>query len=947
MKLDTGYFVRHWAGSALLVALTVLGTAQGSHPSRNQISLDGEWGFRLDPLDEGEGQLRPPTNVEGRIQVPGNWQAQGYGQPDGTLAHDYQGAAWYRKEVDVPADWEGRVVELAFEGSLVHTTAFVNGKEAGDVFGISAPFRFDVSELIEPGARNVVTVRVSNTEPPGTHEPGARRAIPGITGCLNYEGRWGGLHQSVSLEARNPVSVRHMGISTSLAESTSKLTLHIDNRRSHALTEGRVEVAIYRRSDGAVVGRDRKTFAAAAMESAEVAVTVAVADMMPWSPEQPNLYEARLEVLDGDRRVDEVRETFGFREISVSGNQILLNGSPVYLRGYGDDSIYVMDGTPPTEKQEWVRRLRIAKSLGFNAVRFHSMTPPRVGFEAADEVGILVAAELPVVTVEHFLPYRDLLREELIRTIHTFRNHPSWVFFAMGNEFSTRRVGGGEQARLMQDTSQALVDLAESLDQDRIYMANQGYMVEPADIAVLYQGVALDRPTIKHEYGAYHTSLPDFSLIDRMTGAIRPTWLEEQRETIMAFGVEDRYHDYLQSSWRLLQISRKAFLEKLRSREDIQGYYYWLITDFPGGTPEGPAWRWGWLNYFWEPKGFTLEEAQELNSPVIPLIDRDLNERTLWADEKTSIGVSVSNDSSAPLQRATLEWSLSADGAELISGEETIPEAPEARVTPLGQIEWGALDLDVPTKLALSVTVRSDTGDSHNHWDFWAFPRPTGVGAVDHPVVSLLPERDVQRYFPFVEAVDVIPSVQATVVAPTLSADVVSHLEQGGNAIVLGAPGAFGEADVYLPTGLGGARGLVMEPHPALGDFPHDGFPDLQMHALLEGASAFPLDSAWREYVPAQGVSPIVGGLVMTRDRARGQNVVSPVAYLLELKVGPGKLLISTLNFRGRLDDAYPGAVYALGQLLEYVTSDQFNPTHRISLGDAQILAVPYTEMIH
>lgn len=947
MKLTICYFVRRLAGVALLIVLPTVSQAQNASSPRGQISLDGEWGFRLGPSGDGERQFLPPASMEGRIEVPGNWQAQGYGQPDGTLAHDYQGSAWYRKEVDVPAEWEDRMVELAFEGALVHTTAFVNGKEAGNVFGISAPFRFDVSDLIEPGVRNVVTVRVSNTEPAGVHEPGARRAVPGITGCLNYEGRWGGLHQSVSLEARNPVSVGQTEISTNLAESTGTLTLHIDNRRSRALAEGRVEVVINRRSDGEVVGRKRQDFAVAAQASTEVTVEVTVDDMEPWSPEQPSLYEARLELFDGDRHIDGTRETFGFREIVVSGRQILLNGRPVFLRGYGDDSIYVMDGTPPTEKAEWARRFRIAKSLGFNAVRFHSMTPPRIGFEAADEVGILVAAELPVVTVEHFLPYRDQLREELVRTIHAFRNHPSWVFFAMGNEFSPRRVGGGKQAQLMQDTSHALVELAESLDSDRIYMANQGYMVEPADIAVLYQGVALDRPTIKHEYGAYHTSLPDFSLIDRMTGVIRPTWLEEQRASIEAFGVEDRYQAYLESSWRLLRISQKAFLEKLRSREDIQGYYYWLITDFPGGTPEGPAWRWGWLNYFWEPKGFAVEEAQEINSPVMPLIDLDVTERTLWAEEETSIGVSVSNDSGESFQGATLAWQLSADGAVLNSGEWLIANAPVARVTQLGRIELGALDFEVPTKLGLSLTVRSDSGDFRNHWDLWAFPRPDGNGSADHATVSLLPERDVQRYFPFVESVDVIPSAQATVVAPTLSPAVISHLEKGGTAVVLGAPGAFGAADVYLPHGLGGARGLVIEQHPALGDFPHDGFPDLQMHALLEGASAFPLDSAWREYVPARDVSPIVGGLVMTRDRARGRNIVSPVAYLLEVQVGRGRLLISTLNFRGRLDDAYPGAVYALGQLLEYASSDQFNPSYQISLEDAQILAVPYTEMIH
>ncbi len=924
------------------------GPARCQTLERARISLDGEWGFRLDSHNEGVEKQWPMSSapIDERVVVPSCWQAQGYGKPTETLAHDYQGAAWYQKEVDVPAGWRGKHIEMLFEGALIHTTAWVNGERVGDIEAFSAPFRFDVTSAIRPGAANRIAVRVSNTEPGGVEEAGGRRAVVGPTGCLNYTGRWGGLYQPVSLEARGAVSVGRVAISTSLAQSTASVSIRLENHTPQPVEGGRAEVEILRSSDGAVVGRARQPVEAQAGAPAEITIAAAVSGVEPWSPEHPNLYAARIRVFDGDRLIDEVRQPFGFREISVFGKQILLNGRPLYLRGYGDDSVYVLEGTPPYERQEWLRRFRLAKSLGFNAVRFHSMTPPQIAFEAADETGMLVAAELPVVTVEHFLPYRELLQNELTRTIETSRNHPSWILFAMGNEFNARRVGGGEKARQMRRTVGEMVELAKRMDPGRLYLSNQGYMVEPSDVASLYQGVAADRPTIKHEYGAYHTSLPDFSLIDRMTGVVRPTWLEAQRKIVEAMGAADRYPAYLRNSWRMLDVSHKAFLEKIRSREDIQGYFYWLITDFPAGTPEGPAWRWGWLNYFWEPKGFSAAEARESNSAIVPLIDRGIGRRMLWSDEPASIGISLSNFSPEAVRDAKLEWQVRSGAAEVASGVLPIGRAPASKVSNIGRITWGPLRAARPQKLDLSVTLHCDLGEFRNHWSFWSFPRVkhTGLGM---PVVSLLEERDLERYFPFVKPAGETLEDDDVVVAPTLSAAVIQHVEQGGRALVLANAGTFGSADTYLPQGLGGARGLVVETHRALGDFPHDDFPDLQFYALLEGASAFPLASEWRESVPGQGAAPIVGGLINTRDRRTGTNVLSPVAYLIEFRLGRGKILISTLNLRGRLDDAYPSAIYLLGELLQYVGSNDFDPKQTLSVADAQILSVPYTEMIH
>ena len=90
-----------------------------------------------------------------------------------------------------------------------------------------------------------------------------------------------------------------------------------------------------------------------------------------------------------------MEQRFGMREITTRGRVLLLNGKPLYLRGYGDDNVEVLTGVPPSSKQTISDRVKLARSFGFNAVRFHSMVPTEPFFEAADEAGLLVMAELP------------------------------------------------------------------------------------------------------------------------------------------------------------------------------------------------------------------------------------------------------------------------------------------------------------------------------------------------------------------------------------------------------------------------------------------------------------------------------------------------------------------------------------------------------------------------
>ena len=96
--------------TALMFAWLSAHPAAAEPPLRHSISLDGEWQFRMDPQREGEAGkwFDLGGDFPDRIKVPGNWQAQGFGEPVRLVRNNYQGLAWYRRTIEVPNGWKGQ-----------------------------------------------------------------------------------------------------------------------------------------------------------------------------------------------------------------------------------------------------------------------------------------------------------------------------------------------------------------------------------------------------------------------------------------------------------------------------------------------------------------------------------------------------------------------------------------------------------------------------------------------------------------------------------------------------------------------------------------------------------------------------------------------------------------------------------------------------------------------
>ncbi|MFV2069720.1 MAG: sugar-binding domain-containing protein, partial [Pirellulales bacterium] len=191
--------------------------------ARQRLELNGTWQFRLDPEDVGlaRGWFAAEVDYPDEIQVPGCWQAQGFGPSRGHLRHDYQGKAWYRRVVHVPGDWSGKRIGIHVGAASNTADIYVNGRNVGFVEEFLTPYEFDVTDAVRPGKENVIACCVNST---------------GVAprGMFNMIGRWGGLNREVFLEARSDPMIDGVFVIPDVRDQTARTQVVL---RRHAAAQ--------------------------------------------------------------------------------------------------------------------------------------------------------------------------------------------------------------------------------------------------------------------------------------------------------------------------------------------------------------------------------------------------------------------------------------------------------------------------------------------------------------------------------------------------------------------------------------------------------------------------------------------------------------------------------------------------------------------------------------
>ncbi len=437
----------------------------------SQMSLNGDWRFHWSKTPEGraDGFQKPGFDDSSwkKIPVPGVWEVNGYGTPiyasagytfkinppyvtdtpksNFTAFEERNPTGQYRRSFEVPASWTGGgQTFLRFDGVMSAFYVWINGERVGYSQGAMEPSEFNVTKYLHPG-KNEISVEVYK------YSDGS---------YLEDQDFWrfAGIHRDITLFHTPDVHIRDYAVRTLADRDYRDFTLQVDPQFSvyngekgegyllrASLTDKGSEVFDTVVPIKEILDLDHK---ASVMNEWYPQrgprkfgrISHVVRNPKTWTAETPNLYTLNLTLTDSLGNVVERSESkVGFRSVEVKDGQILVNGKPIRFRGVNRHEHDPLTARVMTEER-MIQDIKLMKQANINAVRTsHYPNHPR-WYELCDSLGLYVMDEADIE--EHGLrgtlastpDWHAAFLDRAVRMAERDKNHPSVVFWSMGNE---------------------------------------------------------------------------------------------------------------------------------------------------------------------------------------------------------------------------------------------------------------------------------------------------------------------------------------------------------------------------------------------------------------------------------------------------------------------------------------------------------------------------------
>lgn len=917
-------------------------------PRAGAQSLAGQWRFALDRDDTGVNSawFAKELAADAHIQLPGILQTQGYGNEIAAdtpfvaaLPRDmrwyllpqyqaytkpghvevpylsqpvrhYLGVAWYQREIDIPAVWSGKRIALSLERTRWQTDVYVDDKLIGSNRSLVSPHDFELG-ILNPGRRRL-SIRIDNRmmQPPYRPDGHSVSDAEGST--------WNGIVGRIELSATSPVWIDDAQVYPNVAKRSAQIQVKIGNLtgRSGAgtLRAGSVSAPVNWTSDGGHTTLD-----------------VPLPNATPWSEFEPALQHVSVS-LSGPNAGDSREISFGLREIKADGKNILLNGELFHFRATHDGGGFPLTGYPATDVATWKRIIGICKEWGLNGIRFHSWCPPEAAFTAADEMGFYLQPECGMWnSFDAERKMLGVLNDETAALLKAYGNHPSLVLLGASNE-----PAGHYQEQLPEWDKNW-----READPRRLYTDGTGrpapapggpgtpfaagFLVVAArgprgwfgaDYEDMLKGISRGSaaPYIGHEVGQW-CAYPDFTVIDKFSGKqaryaafpagigtgkapyMHPGNYIIMRDSAREHGILARNQDFAHASGRFQVACYKEEIEASLRTPSYSGYELLDLHDYLG---QGGALI-GMLDAFWESKGYvTPEEFRHFNNTTVPLVR--LRDRAMAANQAFHVDVELAHYGAKPLSSVTPAWRIvDSAGKAVASGALPARAVPRGKNLPLGTISTDLAKLRTPAVYKLMVELQGTA--FRNEWNFWLYPAQVETAAPQGVIVTQSWEEAKAalgsgKRVLFLSGVPEKPS-------PDLALTTVpifwNRLMNPGRAWMLGL--------------------WCNEDHPALAGFPTETNCDWQ----------------WVDLLP-KTVAMNVGSLPETL-----QPIVQPIddwnrnlklAMLFECAVGPGRLMVTSLDLSEAGVAGHAGGPSLRKSVLDYMASPRFKPAVEIAAAD-------------
>jgi F5/8 type C domain/Glycosyl hydrolases family 2, sugar binding domain/Glycosyl hydrolases family 2 len=876
----------------ILIAFALL-AGSGLARSKDTLPLAGEWRFEI----AGTNEPAYARTLPGKIHLPGTMDDAGLG-PKNTKPptlegpyrlYDYAGPAWYQRDLEIPAGWQGKRVGLFLERCRWVTTVWLDDKRIGSQDSLIAPHVYDFGLGVAPG-KHRLTICVDNTV----------KIDQGRFVSALFGGTWGnmnGIIGRIELTATPPVWIDDVQVYPDVDKQQARVVVKIGN-------------ATGKPGRGALSVQGRAVEAAWDTEGGRAESDVDMSGARLWDEFAPNLSEVTVKLGEDTRTV-----RFGMRKFAARGTQFTLNDRPCYLRGTLECSVFPLTGYPPTDVAGWQRILRIIKSYGLNFMRFHSWCPPEAAFAAADLEGVMLQAEGPQANVQAGRePQRDAFIEaEFKRIVDTYGNHPSFCLMTLGNEY-----GGKDELlsrwveMLIQRDPRHLYSSASSAQTT----ANRQWTENGHGRGIHGQGTERDlreivasdgRPLVGHEIGQW-MYFPDFKEMKKYTGVMAAKNFEMIREDMQKKHLLELAPKFVAASGKFATLLYKEEIEVLLRTPGYGGFSLLDLHDYPtqGTALVGP------LDPFWDSKGFVKPEAfRRYCGPTVPLLR--LPKRTYTSDETLDAALDLAHYGPADLANVQPVWTIRDERRrEVASGKLAALSVPTGKLTPLGKLTASLAGARPPAKLTVTVTLPGTKFS--NDWEIWVYP------ANVTPVAP--PEAVVCRQW--AEAKTALAEGRKVLFFPDV-ADPKQSL-RGRFLPVFWSP-------VWFPSQKPNTMGLLCNPQaPLLQDFPTEFCSNWQWYELMQHSRVFVLDDTPADYRP----------LVRVIDNfARNHKL----GVVFEGRLGRGQLLVCGFDLLNLGTD--PAARQLLSSLYHYAGSNAFKPKQELGLELLERLFVPkYANML-
>ena len=410
---------------------------------RTQTLFDNNWKFFLGDADDAKNISFNDASWRS-LNLPHDWSIEDLpNQSDsiigpftsksiGATATGYTvgGIGWYRKHFTLN-NIINKKITIYFDGVYMNSDVWINEHHLGNHPYGYTPFYYDITPYLKQNGENVLAVRVRNE---------------------GKNSRWysgSGIYRHVWLTITNPVHVEQWGVYITTPDvSETSATINIATNLAHfenqsGLNSIKLRTQIFDTKHNVVATTENN------FQNSNIKQTIVVTHPHLWSPQSPYLYQAVTNVLQGEKIIDHVVTNFGIRSINITAdNGFLLNGKPIKLRGgcmHHDNGPL---GAVTIDRAE-ERRVELLKQFGYNAVRTSHNPPSQQFLDACDRLGIIVIDEAFDMwergknPEDYHLYFDTCWKKDIDAMVLRDRNHPSVIFWSIGNEINERADAPG------------------------------------------------------------------------------------------------------------------------------------------------------------------------------------------------------------------------------------------------------------------------------------------------------------------------------------------------------------------------------------------------------------------------------------------------------------------------------------------------------------------------